>query len=454
MHYLIPLRFIADLIQLHTMKERLAFGVDFGTSNSAIGAVENDNLRIYETRENTTSQPSSIFIRADGYHSVGFDALDDFLDPDKKTDAYHFIPSVKPGLPLERYEGNVLVSDEQNLSGRNIRKFYPVEELASFVIKDLKRKAEDQSGEKVNKAVVGRPVIFSEQQVEDNLAQQRLETAARLAGFTEVSFVLEPVAAALYYEKNFAKPGDSKVLVFDFGGGTLDTCILEIGQQNSNDLLLEKLNSRVLSSHGVNLGGTDLDKDVFRKYLLDYFGSNITWGEKNLPMPSHVHSDITEWHLLQYMDQRSLFEFLNHVASDRHATDKDAIKRLITLISDQQVFGVLQNIESAKIQLSESNMASVNHHFGNIDIEMPITRKQFETAVSFRKREIRECVNETLDSAQLKAKDIDVVIRVGGSSNNPFTESLLLENFDRVEKTEAFTSVVAGLSLVANEIFK
>jgi molecular chaperone DnaK (HSP70) len=89
------------------MKEKLKVGLDFGTSNSAIATVENNRVRIFETKEGQPTQPSSIFIRVDGCVSVGNQAIEDFQNPEQHTEEYHFIPSIKPDLPVDYYDSNV-----------------------------------------------------------------------------------------------------------------------------------------------------------------------------------------------------------------------------------------------------------------------------------------------------------------------------------------------------------
>jgi len=252
------------------MAERLNLGIDFGTSNSSVGVVQDGKTRILEIEKGRQSQPSSIFIRADGYYSTGFDSLSDFTDPEAKTDTFHFVPSIKPGLPLDYSEGISLRSTRRDTEGALPIKFFGVEEMASFVISNLRQKAESQLRSYSENVVLGRPVEFSPDTQKDTLAQNPLEEAAKLAGFSSVQFVLEPIAAALYYERSRPNSKSRNVFVFDFGGGTLDTCVLEL--RPSERISQNSLNSQVLASHGIMLGGNDLDKDIFARRYLNFFG--------------------------------------------------------------------------------------------------------------------------------------------------------------------------------------
>jgi len=433
------------------MNERQNLGIDFGTSNSSVGVMRDGKARILEIEKGKQSQPSSIFIRADGYHSIGFGALSDFTNPEAKTDTYHFVPSIKPALPLDYYEGILLKSTKRDLEGNLSVKFFGVEEMAAYVISNLKQKAEAELGTPIEKVVLGRPVEFAEDSKRDSLAQGRLEEAAKLVGFKSIQFILEPVAAALYYERSRPNTKSRNVFIFDFGGGTLDTCILEL--KASGKITQNSLNSQVLSSHGIVLGGNDLDKDVFEKRYLSFFGKNVQWSDKRLPMPAHIFNEVPEWHLIDQLRKRDMFGFLREVTAN--CTDPEAINRLTTLIQDQQVFAVLQTIERGKIALSASDEANIKYEFKDIHLNDSISRREFESMVSSRGTDIQKCIDECLIKAQLRADQIDAVLKVGGSSNNKFIDKILAANFQtQIENDDVFTSVVAGLSIAASEIFE
>lgn len=434
------------------MSERLKVGFDFGTSNSAIATVENNRVRLFANEEGKPTEPSVIFIRVDGYLSVGNQAILDFQDPGKLTDAYHFIPSIKTGLPEELYLGNVLRSKKTRSNGRFISRFFPVDELGSSLIGHLKERAEQATGKEAKNVVLGRPVRFSDDVQKDKMAQDRLEAAAKKAGFQEVHFVLEPVAAALYYEKFFSSGKPHKIFVFDFGGGTLDVSILEI--EGKDPLSMGDFSNTVLGSNGIRLGGTDLDKDVFRAEFLNYFGSGVTYGPKALPMPNHLYLNITEWHLQEFMHKNHIIDMLNQILTDPICSDREAVCRMIALISDQQVYSVLNAIEVAKIQLTSQREGQIQHIFKNIDIHEPLSREKFEAIVRPRIIEIEDCIKECLKQAQVDPGDIDVVLKTGGSSNNVFIESLLRRIFpSNIRSTDVFTSVAAGLALASDQFF-
>jgi hypothetical chaperone protein len=439
------------------MSETLNLGIDFGTSNSGVASFENDEVRIFRTEQGESTQPSSLFIRVDGYISVSNTAIEDYQNPEQHGDTFHFIPSVKPALPEERYEGNILRSKKVMRDGRPLTRFFPVEELGSILITDMKDRAEQASNREAEGVVLGRPVFFSEDKVEDKLAQDRLEASAREAGFHEVHFVLEPVAAALHYERIHSPRDPHKVFVFDFGGGTLDVSVLNFDQNQAGK---DKIRSgdysgAVLATNGIDLGGTDFDKDVFRDRFLKYFGTDVSYDVRGMLMPARIKHEITEWHLLEPRRDRGEYDFLRRVAVDRHCSNTEAVRRLITLVEDQQVYSILRSIEGAKIQLSSDSQGRIQHNYKNIDIDEPLTKEEFERIILPRIDSIQSCIDKCLTAAQVEPDDIDVALKVGGSSNNLFVDKMLAGTFSgEIQRTDVFTSVTSGLAVAANDILR
>lgn len=428
----------------------LKLGIDFGTSNSSVATVLKKQVKLFDLGGGELTQPSSIFIRADGYHSTGSTALTDFQTDKQKKEIYHFIPTIKPGLHIGQYSGNALTSHKM-VKGRYPLRVFSIEELASFIISDLKQKAELATSEASNQVVLGRPVFFSTDPTLDKLAEKRLEDAAKIAGFKSITFLAEPIAAALYYERTKMTAKNKKVFVFDFGGGTLDTCILELkpGEKINHN----SLKSRVIASHGVDLGGKDLDKQILSKKYFGYLGQRVTFTAQQLPMPSYLYRDLPEWHLTQHLKDPRIGEMLKQIENDPHCSDREAIKRLGNMINKQQVYSLLQIIEKAKIEASNKNKGDVSYHFDNIQINDEVTLTEFEEMIEYEQIQAEKCVKECLNLAQIPASEIDLVLRVGGSSLNPFVGKILHRIFNRVENTDLFTSVVAGLSLAADELY-
>ncbi len=125
----------------------------------------------------------------------------------------------------------------------------------------MKQRAEDVLGEPIDAVTLGRPVKFSESPEQDHKAQETLRQAAQEAGFKEVDFELEPIAAALDYEQSMTKP--QNVVIFDFGGGTLDIAVMRLGDPHKRE---------VYASGGVDIAGSDFDRAIIEKRMLSHFG--------------------------------------------------------------------------------------------------------------------------------------------------------------------------------------
>src|SRR5688500_5444495 len=162
-------------------------------------------------------------------------------------DIYVYVDELKPGR-LMQYLKTALRKDGYN--GTQIfERYYGAGALVQTYLSLLKRRAEDVLGASINSATLGRPVKFSESAEQDHKAEETLRQAAHEAGFSEVDFELEPIAAALDYEQSISKP--QNVLIFDFGGGTLDIAIMRLGDRHRR---------KVFANGGVDIAGSDFDR--------------------------------------------------------------------------------------------------------------------------------------------------------------------------------------------------
>jgi hypothetical chaperone protein len=334
-----------------------------------------------------------------------------------------FIQGIKTALKSKFYKGTTIFGEQ-----------FSLEDLIATYVGEVKRVADKTMDEKIEEVVCGRPVYFSEDPEKDKAAQDRLEAGLKQAGFKKITFQFEPIAAAKQY---LAESGREKgiVLVFDFGGGTLDTAIVDAE------------NEKVLAADGVYIGGDLLNADICKARLWDYFGASAKWGEAQLSMPTHIYESLSAWYSIPNLNNPAmmqLFEKLRYKNSDFKA-----VERYIYLIKANLGFDLYEAIEKAKKQLSETDTARIVFKDGVIDIDVEITRSEFEEIIKERVEEIRNVVIRTLDKAKLEPKQIDVVVRTGGSSLIPVFERMLSEIFGRekLQQFETFTSIAAGLAL-------
>jgi hypothetical chaperone protein len=236
-------------------------GIDFGTTNSSVALVRQGRItevQFSASTENSRSSRSLLYLERDkaGSRTVrswtGYEAVKHYLEANEEETHKRLMQSLKSHLAARTLTGT-------EIFGRQ----YRFEELVSRILRDLRRRSSEALGFEVTKAVVGRPVMFvgADNEADNEFAEQRLLSALMDAGFEEVRFVMEPVAAAQAYQADNATEGIA--LIGDFGGGTTDFSLLEIARGES----------RVLASTGVALAGDAFDARIVRRLISPALGS-------------------------------------------------------------------------------------------------------------------------------------------------------------------------------------
>lgn len=317
-------------------------------------------------------------------------------------------------------------------------KFFTVEELVATFIKNLKNEAEKQLGVKIEEMTIGRPVKFSEDPEIDQRAQNRLAVAIKETGIKKLKFEFEPVAAARQYISSLlAKEEKPKIiLVFDFGGGTLDTAIVKLGDKNE-----------VLSTNGVYIGGDLLNADIMKDKLWNYFGANTRYSDQALQVPQHIYEGLQSWYSIPNLNNPDTLNLLDRLSYKN--SDPKSLARLTYLIKTNLGFEIYEALEQAKKELSTKDESRIIFKDGPIDLNIKISRSDFEKIIQPRVEEVRNIVLETLNEAHIEPEQINKVVRTGGSSLIPIFEKMLIDIFGKEKITlfETFTSIAAGLVL-------
>ncbi|MDT0539925.1 MULTISPECIES: molecular chaperone DnaK [Croceitalea] len=345
-------------------------GIDLGTTNSCVSVMEGNEPVVIPNAEGKRTTPSVIAFVEGGEIKVG--------DPAKRqavTNPHKTIYSIKRFMgnkfsesskEAKRVPYNVVKGDNDtprvDIDGR----MYSPQELSAMILQKMKKTAEDYLGQDVTRAVVTVPAYFNDSQ------RQATKEAGEIAGLTVERIINEPTAASLAYGLD-KKDTDQKIVVFDFGGGTHDVSILELG-----DGVFE-----VLSTDGdTHLGGDDVDQKI------------IDW--------------LAE-------------EFKNDESMDLRE-DAMALQRL------------REAAEKAKIELSSSAQTEINLPYVTATASGPkhlvrtLTKAKFEQLIAdLVKRTIEPC-QTALKSAGLSKSDIDEIILVGGSTRIPAVQEAV-ENF-------------------------
>jgi hypothetical chaperone protein len=450
---------------------QLRYGLDYGTSNSAIalardGAVQ--VLAIDPTAQNPRMASSVLFVeREGGARTIGAEAIQKFVT--LNTGRAIVKQRVNTGKVIESFfnetKQQIHVAYDADLSipgrffqslksflrdtafeGTNVfGRWHTLEELIAVFLRLMKERADAIVGQAINAVVMGRPVHFSDDHSRDVAAQARLLKAAHLAGFTDVQFVYEPLGAAYDYEATLTR--DELAFVFDFGGGTLDFTVMRLGPQRRPQA---ERKDDILSVGGVVIGGNALNEDIMERRLLEYFGSRATGktlAGKELRYPQWLLSQLQAWHTIPLLNEKDTIRFLEEfrVIAKHHQTEIDA---LLCLVQKNYGWSLFQEIERAKIELSSALETQIVFEHDVIRVREPLSRRSFERLIMHRLSAIDAAMDRTLADANVLPQEIDVVLRTGGSSLIPAVQAMLEKKFGaaKVKKQEVFTSIVSGLA--------
>ncbi len=330
-------------------------GIDLGTSNSAAAAIVGGKPTIIPAAEGTSlggkTVPSVVAFTKDGQLLVG--------EPARRQMA------LNPEGTVTGIKRKMGTDYKVKIFGKE----YTPEQISAFILQKIKKDAEAFLGEKVEKAVITVPAYFNDNQ------RQATKNAGKIAGLEVVRLINEPTAAAFAYGLNKSEE-ELKILVFDFGGGTLDVTIMDFGEGVF----------QVISTAGdTKLGGRDMD-EALMNYVIEQFKKD-------------TGVDLRE--------------------------DKQALPRL------------REAVEKAKIELSSVLETEINLPFitsiGNEPkhLVMRISRALLEELVKPIVEKCRGPLTRALEDAKLEPKDIDKIILVGGPTRMPIVQKFIEDFFGK-----------------------
>jgi hypothetical chaperone protein len=276
------------------------------------------------------------------------------------------------------------------------------------------------------------------------VALARLSEAYRHAGFKQVEFYPEPVAATLsFLWKNTGKPSGT-VRTVDFGGGTLDLSVIRYAGTEF----------QVLSTAGADLGGDRIDQLIFRRLIFPLLGEGEKWSrqvngrqvETAFPFAEYEEG-ILNWAITHTLNQNKHKTRLTELIAQGGAA---AIKfeRLKDLINYNYSYNIFSAIKKAKAALSSSEEATID--IPELNLIVPITRREFDALLSDVLRQLEDLTRQVLEKADMDLSEVDVVVRTGGSSQIVAVKDLLESYFPgKVTEHDPFTSVAAGLAIAS-----
>lgn len=408
-----------------------ACGVDFGTSNSTVGWCRPGVSALFQLEDGKPTLPSVVFFNADDNAvSFGRAALKDYLAGHEGR----LMRSLKSLL------GTNLIDGQTEVHGRALR----FRDLLAQFVEELKRRAENAAGRQFTQAVFGRPVHFVDDDAEaDRRAENTLLEVACAAGFAEVAFQYEPIAAAFDYESGIAR--EELVLVVDIGGGTSDFSLVRLSPERANKT---ERRDDILATGGVHIGGTDFDKYLSLACIMPLLGLG-TRLVNNAEVPSSYYFNLATWHTINFAYTQKVWRELQDVYRD--AQDKEKLGRLLKLVEQRDGHWLALQAEEAKIALSDANMVTLPLDRLARDLHLTLHRTSFNAAIEHLVTRVGDTVGNLLNDAGIGASAVDTVFFTGGSSGVPLLRekiSALLPSARRVEG-DLFGSIGTGLALDA-----
>ena len=408
----------------------LTLGIDFGTSNSAAAVIDGSGiLRVIPLSAERSEMPTAVFFDAENHHVLyGEDAMQAYLSGHEGR----LLRSLKSLL------GSALMDEYTQVDGRALRFF----DIVVLFFKELKRRCEAHVGEPLTDVVIGRPVHFVDDDPErDALAQTTLSRAALEAGFSNIRFQLEPIAAALDYEQQIDR--ETTALVVDIGGGTSDFTTIRL---NKNRSALSDRSADVLASTGIHIGGTDFDRLLDLATVMPLLGyKHIGTGDR--PVPNSVFFDLSTWHFIHRAYTRKALHFASELWTD--FSDQTLHKRLMQAIEEQHGHRMLASVEASKITCSVSgNAAPVDLNFLEPSLAPTLDTYVMQAALQQAIAQVVECALSCVKASGLDR--VDVVYLTGGSSAlRPLVQALQTAMPQaHLVQGNPFGGVAAGLAVV------
>ncbi|MBP9817385.1 Hsp70 family protein [Candidatus Shapirobacteria bacterium] len=443
-------------------------GIDFGTSNSSVSIIRSGIPQVVPIDKHSPHPlilRSLIYLNPEHQQSVGYDAINRYLTDlsTLKSVPLRLVETSKKVKVMTPTGSGVMKADwvpeiiEVDDSGRGrllqslksvltsqlftgtsiFGKFYTLEELLTILLTEIKTRAETELDHELTSAVIGRPVRYVGT-AENKIALDRMHQIALKSGFKHVEFEYEPVGAALNYGINITD--NQNILVYDFGGGTLDVCIMKLPEK------------KIIAVSGRGIGGDLLDSRLVKSQLLHHFGADTVINGK-FTFPRHFFSAFDSWY------QTTLQKTIKNIESLRtmsiQSNNPPLINNLISLIENDYGFEFFQSVDTAKISLSDNDSYDFKFKRPSLYLSQILSRANFESSIETELIESEKCIFESITQAGLTPATVDKVILTGGSSQVPMFINQIRHIFgaDKIVTSDHFTSVASGLALRAQNLF-
>ena len=384
-------------------------GIDFGTSNSSTAITNGGVPRLVDVENGRNTIPTALYF------------------PEKSSEVFYgrtaqqkYVDSETGGRfmrSMKRILGTPLMDSSTQINGHMVK----FDDIIGAFVSYMKQKIDASANENVESVVMGRPVHFRDNDpAADDKAQQELKRITKKAGFKNVCFQYEPIAAAFAHEQKINS--EKLACVIDIGGGTSDFTVIRLSPENRNKADKTK---DVLANTGVRIGGNDFDKNLSLNAFMPVLGMGTDYKVygKVLSIPNSIYINLSTWN--QVNDVYN-YKTLNLVKGyQTWALEPEKLARLYQVVQNRLGHINLNYVEKAKIALSK-----------DLSIES-----------------ILDFLSDL--QAGVKNEDIDLVILTGGSTEVPRVSEIVTKFFPNAEVSagDKLSSVGMGLAYDARRIF-
>ncbi len=451
-------------------------GFDYGSSNCAMGVLNEERVQLIPLEQGKHYLPSTLYTH---HSALVVDFVAQHLQGSEHEHAYktarqpllNTLPRIKSDLDLQAGDDTLFIGreaineyvqfPEEGYFVKSPKSFFGAtglkqgqinffEDIATAMILKIKQRAELSLGYTLSQTVIGRPVNF--QAVGGEQSNQQavgiLTRAANRAGFKDVEFIYEPLAAGIDYESDLTQ--DQKVLVIDIGGGTSDCSFVQMGPSFRNK---QQRDADFLAHSGKRVGGNDLDIALSYHGLMPLLGLGSTF-KSGLPLPNQPF-----WQACKINDVnlQSQFYSAQHYrelsAQLRDVSAPELYKRLIHLQQNKQGHQLVQQAEAAKIALTSANSFNCDLAFLDNSLSKDISVADLALAVDDSISQIVTLAKQAITDANTTP---DVIYLTGGSAQSPLIKAALSEHLGNIKMVNGdhFGSVTAGLTKWASMLYK
>lgn len=451
-------------------------GFDYGSSNCAMGVLNEERVQLIPLEQGKHYLPSTLYTH---HSALVVDFVAQHLQGSEHEHAYktarqpllNTLPRIKSDLDLQAGDDTLFIGreaineyvqfPEEGYFVKSPKSFFGAtglkqgqinffEDIATAMILKIKQRAELSLGYTLSQTVIGRPVNF--QAVGGEQSNQQavgiLTRAANRAGFKDVEFLYEPLAAGIDYESDLTQ--DQKVLVIDIGGGTSDCSFVQMGPSFRGN---SQRDADFLAHSGKRVGGNDLDIALSYHGLMPLLGLGSTF-KSGLPLPNQPF-----WQACKINDVnlQSQFYSAQHYrelsAQLRDVSAPELYKRLIHLQQNKQGHQLVQQAEAAKIALTSANSFNCDLAFLDNSLSKDISVADLALAVDDSISHIVTLAKQAITDANTTP---DVIYLTGGSAQSPLIKAALSEHLGNIKMVNGdhFGSVTAGLTKWASMLYK